>query len=190
MASSSPPSSAMTTPRWMRRVLILAGLYNLVWGFVVVVFPTFSFRFSGLYNSEYDLASARYLPLWQCIGMVVGVYGIGYLIAATEPTRHWPIVLVGFLGKVFGPIGAFLGIARGDLPATMLWTNVFNDFIWLVPFALILMHSYQVKLHRLSQPPPGGAMLAFETALSQHGVTLRELSAPAPVLVVFLRHFG
>ena len=39
------------------------------------------------------------------MGMIVGVYGIGYLIAARDPRTHWPIVLVGLLGKVFGPIG-------------------------------------------------------------------------------------
>ena len=37
--------------------------------------------------------------------MIVGVYGIGYAIASTDPLRHWPIVLVNSLGKIFGPIG-------------------------------------------------------------------------------------
>lgn len=181
----------MTNPRWMRRVLILAGLYNLAWGVAVVFFPAWSFRLGGLFTPAYEsIDPVRYLHLWQCIGMIVGVYGVGYLIAAGDPVRHWPVVLVGFLGKLFGPVGALLGIARGELPPTMLWTNLFNDLIWLVPFALMLLHAYRVTLRRLSEPPPGGAMIAFEEAVSQHGATLRALSVQSPLLVVFLRHFG
>jgi hypothetical protein len=181
----------MTTPRWMRRVLILAGLYNVAWGFAAVFFPSFSFRLGGLLTPAYDgIDPARYLSLWQCIGMIVGVYGVGYLIAASDPVRHWPVVLVGFLGKLFGPVGSLLGIANGELPVTILWTNLFNDLIWLVPFGMILAHAYRLMLRKLSEPPPGGAMIAFEDARSQHGASLRELSAEAPLLVVFLRHFG
>jgi small multidrug resistance pump len=45
----------------------------------------------------------RYPDIWQCVGMIVGVYGVGYLIAAFDPLRHWPVILVGLLGKVLGP---------------------------------------------------------------------------------------
>ena len=50
--------------------------------------------------------------------MIFGVYGVGYAVAATAPLRHWPIVLVGLLGKLFGPVG-FIAAALGDkLPWT------------------------------------------------------------------------
>ena len=29
--------------------------------------------------------------------MIVGVYGIGYIIAAGNPYKHWPIIFVGLL---------------------------------------------------------------------------------------------
>jgi hypothetical protein len=134
----------MTTPRWMRLTLVLAGVYNLAWGAAVVALPDLTFRLGGLHTKAHDGVDPNlYLHLWQCVGMVVGVYGVGYWIAATDPDRHWPVVLVGLLGKVFGPIGALIGIARDKLPATMLWTNLTNDFIWWVPFALILHHAYR-----------------------------------------------
>lgn len=137
------------SPRWMRYVLILAGAYNLVWGTAVVLFPAWSFRVGGLLTSAYDgVDPALYLHLWQCIGMIVGVYGVGYLIAAGDPARHWPIVLVGLLGKLFGPVGAVLGIVRGELPRTMLWTNLTNDFVWLLPFTLILWHAWRAAPRR------------------------------------------
>ncbi len=77
--------------------------------------------------------------LWQCIGMIVGVYGIGYWLAARDPARHWPIVLVGLLGKVLGPIGFLQAGLTDQLPWRCGWLIVTNDLIWWVPFASILL---------------------------------------------------
>ena len=57
----------------------------------------------------------RYSFLWQCVGMIVGVYGVGYLAAAAAPLRHWPIVLVGFLGKSVWPNRLHLGRVAGGV---------------------------------------------------------------------------
>jgi hypothetical protein len=74
--------------------------------------------------------------------MIVGVYGVGYTVAAFAPARHWPIVLVGLLGKIFGPMGFVWAASRGELPWIAGWTILTNDLIWWVPFALILRHAY------------------------------------------------
>jgi hypothetical protein len=73
--------------------------------------------------------------------MIVGVYGIGYLAAARDPVRHWPIVLVGFLGKIFGPLGYVMGVLQGDVPLAFGVTLPTNDLIWWVPFGMILYHA-------------------------------------------------
>ena len=92
-----------------------------------------------------DGHGAAELPrVWQCIGMLVGVYGVGYLVAASDPIWHWPIVLVGLLGKVLGPVGFIRAAILGDLPWVMGWTIVFNDLIWWVPFAIILWKAWEV----------------------------------------------
>ena len=85
-------------PRWMKNVLIAAGVYNILFGLWAVGWPQLWLHWSGLDDPVHPM-------LWQGIGMIVGVYGLGYLIASSNPLRHWPIVLVGFLGKLFGPIG-------------------------------------------------------------------------------------
>ena len=54
--------------------------------------------------------------VWQGMGMVIGVYGIGYWIASYDPIRHWPIVLVGLLGKLFGLIGLFINYFQEKVP--------------------------------------------------------------------------
>lgn len=138
----------------MRHVLIAAAVYNLTWGLLVVLFPLAPFRWAGMTPPNYP-------ELWQCLGMIVGVYGIGYGIAATDPMRHWPIVLVGLLGKVFGPIG-FLGAAlRGRLPWSFGLTILTNDLIWWLPFGLILA---RVGSRRSTRPPEGPASPRAEAA--------------------------
>jgi hypothetical protein len=123
----------------MSIVLVLAGIYNLAWGSWVVFFPSHSFELSGLAKPGVEL---HYPQLWQCIGMIVGVYGIGYAVAGRAPLRHWPIVLVGLLGKIFGPIGYVYGVIRGETPPELIVTNFFNDLIWWVPFSIILYRAY------------------------------------------------
>ena len=125
----------LATPRWMRWALYLAAGYNLVWGGWVVLLPNSGFDALGM-------ARPLYPAIWQCVGMIVGVYGIGYAIAGTNPARHWPIVLVGLLGKVLGPLGfLWQAVILGNLPLTFGYFLIFNDLIWWVPFALILLHA-------------------------------------------------
>lgn len=115
----------------MRITLRLAAIYNLFWGALAVLFPKQSFDLLGM-------TPPLYPQLWQCIGMIVGVYGIGYWLAAQNPLVHWPIVLVGFLGKIFGPIGFAMAIINEELPLIFGVHIIFNDLIWWIPFFLIL----------------------------------------------------
>lgn len=117
-------------------MLVCAGVYNIAFGIFAIGFPSLMFELIGM-------TPPRYLELWQCIGMIVGVYGVGYIIAAYSPCRHWPIVLVGFLGKIFGPIGMAWAVANGTLPFKFAIANVTNDLIWLMPFALVLAHAWR-----------------------------------------------
>lgn len=129
---------ATSTWTWMNAVLALAGFYNLAWGGFVVLAPLRTFEWA-------HMAPPNYPELWQCIGMIVGVYGVGYLVAAANPLQHWPIVLVGLLGKVFGPIGFLQAYQQGRLPVEFGLTLVFNDLIWWIPFALILRQSWLAR---------------------------------------------
>jgi small multidrug resistance pump len=123
---------------WMTGVLMAAALYNVLWGAFVVLFPLALFRFLGMETPNYP-------EIWQCVGMIVGVYGVGYAVAALDPLRHWPVVLVGLLGKLFGPVGFVSAVAAGDLPLRFGLTLLTNDVIWWFPFALILLHAYRTN---------------------------------------------
>ena len=115
----------------MEITLRLAAVYNLLWGMVAVLFPVQCFEYFGMQPPLYP-------QLWQCIGMIVGVYGVGYWLAADNPMVHWPIILVGFLGKVFGPIGFSAALINGVFPLKFGLNILFNDLIWWIPFFLIL----------------------------------------------------
>lgn len=120
----------------MRSVLIAAGTYNIVWGLLVVLFPLAPFAWARIDPPNYP-------ELWQCIGMLVGLYGVAYLFAAADPTRNWPIVMVGLLGKALGPIGFVRAALAGRLPWVAGWTILTNDVIWWAPFAWILWKTYR-----------------------------------------------
>lgn len=178
---STPPSQ--TAPKWTRQVLLAAAVYNLAWGAATILAPMAIFRWTGLQEPLYP-------QIWQCVGMIVGVYGIGYWIAAGDPFRHWPIVFVGFLGKILGPIG-FVGAAlSGELPWSWGLTIVTNDLIWWIPFAAVLYLA--VRHHADSSASLSGISRkqAMSTIRGHQNASLIELSEDAPTLVVFLRHSG
>ena len=174
---------SQSSPRWMRQVLLAAGIYNVLWGGFAVLFPGAIFHWL-------QMPPPNYPQFWQCIGMIVGVYGVGYAIAASDPVRHWPIVLVGFLGKVLGPLGMVQALWTGQLPWGFALNCVTNDLIWWVPFGLILKHVWDQ--HQQDTPedtlPEEDVLLA--ESVTNTGLSLAELSEVQPVLLVFLRHSG
>lgn len=118
--------------------LCLAGVYNILFGVWVIFFPFALFDFAQLERPLYP-------EIWQCVGMIVGVYGLGYLIAAKDPVRHWPIVLVGLLGKVFGPIGFAHSLYTGVFPLKFGVVIITNDLIWWPSFGLALYLAYRSR---------------------------------------------
>lgn len=178
-SSSRLPDSA----GWMRPVLRCAGIYNLAWGLWVIVWPH-----ASMLVCRYPERFQQAPEFWQCIGMIVGVYGVGYWIAARDPIRHWPIVLVGLLGKFLGPLGFLWGWMQGTLPLAAGLVNIPNDLIWWGPFVGILWGALR------SEAPESSGLQTLSGQLGsvtdQNGTSLLELSGQQPLLVVFLRHLG
>lgn len=171
-----------SAPKWPAIVLKLAATYNLAWGAWTILFP----------NQIFDLTKIdrpNYPGIWQCVGMIVGVYGIGYWFAARDFRIHWPIVLVGFLGKIFGPIGFIGAVNSGELPLQWGVTILTNDLIWWVPFAAMLYLAF--KHH--SSPDVRYASLPADqrpqTSVSS-GEELDQFIATGTKLLVFVRHAG
>lgn len=172
-------------PRWMRIVLLSAALYSVVWGIWTVLWPSSLFVLVGM-------EPPGFLYLWQSIGLWIGVFGVGYAIAATNPFRHWPIILIGLLGKILGPVGFIWVWWQGQVPLSFGAVLITNDIIWWVPFVIILART--ARSAGMGPDEIVGDYESIETALAQARTTcclsLRELSLRSPILLVFLRHFG
>lgn len=133
----------MEGAKWTGLVLKAAAVYNILWGAWVVLFPQHFFELTGM-----DLLN--HPMIWQGMGMVIGVYGLGYWWASYAPLVHWPIVVVGFLGKLFGPLGYVINYLSGAAPAAFGYTLITNDLIWWIPFALILREVHRKRRWKLT----------------------------------------
>jgi len=127
----------------MKMTLKLAGIYNILWGVWVVLFPNHFFELVGMDPLNHPM-------VWQGMGMVIGVYGLGYYWASYNPLIHWPIVAVGALGKIFGPIGFIFNYLQGTVPGSFVYTIIPNDLIWWIPFYIILKNVHQKQKWKLS----------------------------------------
>ena len=87
------------------------------------------------------MPAPNYPALWSCIGMIVGLYGLLYGYAVLHLDRAMPIIEVGLLGKLLGPLGLLITVFRGEFPPQAISLVIFNDLIWWLPFALFLYES-------------------------------------------------
>lgn len=147
IAAAPTRSPALTAAK---AVLAVAAVYNVLFGAWAVLFPASAFDLAGIDQPNYP-------ELWQCIGMIVGVYGIGYAIAARDPIRHWPIVLVGLLGKILGPIGFLGALVSGRVPIEAGLIIVTNDLIWWPGFGLALWLAWKGRAGADARPAPSAS---------------------------------
>jgi peroxiredoxin len=166
----------------MSRWLWAAGLYNICWAVVAIRWPSSVCHGLGLDGMIYP-------EIWQYVGLLIGAYGLAYIVAASAPLRHWPVVFVGLLAKIAGPIGFVRAATAGRLPWHLGLTVAVNDLIWWIPFTVILIRSYQRYLgaRRIASPEIQEFALRLRT---NTGSSLFELSNRQPLLVFFLRHTG
>lgn len=165
----------MTTsplPRWLPLTLALAGIWNLLFAAFVLASPLAIFAWLRL-------REPYYVELWQALGAISGVQGIGFLIAARDPVRHWAIVLVGLLTKLLAPLAFLLSVWRNELPSGIGWIVLVNDGLWWIPFACVLWHARRAE-RRAQQEPAPARRPAASPALVRLQQILQTLSAPAP----------
>lgn len=74
--------------------------------------------------------------------MVVGLYGILYLEVARVPERGFLVAAVGLAGKILGPIGLSVLIARGEWPPSTIVLCLTNDLVWWAPFGIYLRDAW------------------------------------------------
>jgi hypothetical protein len=148
-----------------RIAFALAGCYNLAFGMWVVFWPLQFFELFGI-------AFPRYPAIWACLGMVVGIYGLLYWHAAWKPEYGRPIIAIGLLGKVLGPIGMVISFSD-EWPRRLAMLNLYNDVIWWLPFTLFLLRGTRLAT-RLAALAPWCCAGLHALGLAAMGLVLRQ----------------
>ena len=123
-------------------VFRIAAVYNISWGLIVALDPNLLFQI-------FNLPPINYPFVMSGLGMCIGLYGYGYWVVSRDLRAYPQLVVIGFLGKVIGPIGWLWTVLNTGLPLRTMWTNVFNDFIWL-PFFIGYFVWYRRRRRDLS----------------------------------------
>ena len=117
----------MTRLNFYRRWFYAAAIYNTVWAIVVILLPAKTAQAVGV-------DATPFVPFVQVIGMMVGVFAIGYYLLARNPQRYCGFIWIALAGKTLGPLGFVYYAWRGVLPWSFGWTCVLNDLIWWPAF--------------------------------------------------------
>lgn len=127
-------------------IFAAAAVYNIAFGLWTSLAPRAFFAI-------FRLQPPNYPSIWACLGMVVGLYGVGYAYAAWRLDRAFPFIAIGLAGKILGPIGWMMSMRSGELPLRTFPLIVFDDLIWWTPFALFLLEGMRVTTW-LARPAP------------------------------------
>ncbi len=126
---------------WMRNLLRFAGCYNLLVGINLCIFYHELFKFFGL--PKPDL-----IMYVQLVGILVALFGVGYLMVAHRPLLNRNLLLLGFLSKLFG---SFLGtgyVLLGKMPPIFFVVLIFSDIVYLPFFWKIIRRVYRIADER------------------------------------------
>jgi peroxiredoxin len=171
-------------PNWITIVLKIAAVYHLLWGIMLAMFTNQIFDWLGVPPVNYP----HYV---QFIGFNAIAFGIGYYISASDPYKFWPILLVGFMVKLFATFYSFYLLFLGEFLMSVLILVGINQFIWL-PFLAVIL--YKAAYYNQNTYEAEGLQLSFSQAVhflkSNTNETVAEMNEKWPLLLIFLRHFG
>jgi hypothetical protein len=77
------------------------------------------------------------LPV-QLVGILVGLFGVGYLIVARNPVENRNLLVLGFWSKALGSSLGIGYVLLGKLPPVFLVILFFADIMYLPPFWIIM----------------------------------------------------
>lgn len=122
---------------WMRGVLLLAGIYNLAWGFFIYNFP----------DAFYQWVTATEKPAipaigWQ--GMGVLFFGVLYMATALYPGKLWYLLIAGILSKLLGGMWFYWVVMQQEVTNKFLFHLIMNDLVWIIPFTIIATRAWKV----------------------------------------------
>jgi hypothetical protein len=122
---------------WMFYLLTFAGCYNLLAALNLTVFYHEVFK-------TLELPKPELMLFVQLSGILIGLFGVGYLFVARNPAQNRSLLLLGFLSKAIGSLLSIGYFALGKVPWTFMVLLFFSDIVYLPPFAVILRRLYRI----------------------------------------------
>jgi len=126
---------------WMRNLLRFAGCYNLLVGINLTVFYHELFKTFGL-------PKPSLIMYVQLVGILVALFGVGYLMVAYRPLENRNLLLLGFLSKFFGSVLGTGYVLLGKMPPVFMIVLLFSDIVYLPFFWVILKRIYRIAGER------------------------------------------
>lgn len=117
--------------QWMTRLLWFVGTYNLLAGLGMLCLYHEGYKLLGVAKPELNL------PI-QLVGVLVGLFGVGYWLVAANPVENRNLLLLGFWSKLLGSLLGIYYVFVGKLPPLFLAVLLVSDIGYLPPFYLIL----------------------------------------------------
>lgn len=168
----------------MRKVLLAAGSYHVLFAIWAICWPHLWFDWAGKDQPNHPL-------LWQGVGIIMGLFGIGMILASRNPIQNWMIVLFGFIKFTLGVAGFMIAYLNREIAFSALWMMVVDDLVWWPFFGAILWAAIQAHAGVLpTRSEPFTIQEAARNYSLSNGVTLAEASENKLLVLVFLRHFG
>lgn len=177
----------LVRPRpWMQYLLIIAGIYNIVWGLIAFIRPEY-------FLEQLHIRFGSDIWISKATGLMEMLFGFAYIIASRKPFKHWLVIFAGFTIKFFSTITFFYFVMQGLLPSHLFSLVLANDLIWLLPFGVILYQTFEHyqstrELEAYDMNPR--KLKSLGNIFTNQGNSLQEHTDTAPTMLVFLRHFG
>jgi hypothetical protein len=127
--------------RWMKFVLRFVALFNIGAGLFMLIGYHETYEIIGMPKPE------RSFPI-QLVGILVGLFGVGYYLVAKNPVENRNVLALGFWSKFLGSCLGTGYVLMGKLPPHFVAVYFFADVIYLPPFYLIMRRLYALARER------------------------------------------
>jgi hypothetical protein len=121
--------------RFYHRMFLVAALWNLVGGALILAFTRWIFESAHLSTPNPPL----YYQSWIALFMV---FGVGYYMVAGQPYQNQNLVKLGIIGKLAFAVIFIASMLRlpNQIPRLFL-TPVIGDLVFVVLFTMFLSHA-------------------------------------------------
>jgi hypothetical protein len=127
--------------KWMKFLLRLVAVFNVCAGLFMLIGYHETYKIIGMDKPKI------HFPI-QLVGILVGLFGVGYYMVARNPIENRAVLLLGFWSKFLGSCLGTAYVVLGILPLEFVAVYFFADVIYLPPFYVILRRLYALARER------------------------------------------